>query len=74
MSIKEILALPEKCPRLHPYCLIGLHIDKVRTRMAEWSYNIVRLTSGQGHFMDFDIIYYYATLDKNNIMIDVNRG
>lgn len=37
MTDQQILALPKKCPRLHPYCLIGLHIDEARKRMEEWS-------------------------------------
>lgn len=75
MSVKELLALPKKCPRLHPYCLIGLHIDEVRNRMKEWSKNIgfyvEMLTSGQICLMDINTTYYYCEVDENGIMTDV---
>ena len=75
MSAKELLALPKKCPRLHPYCLIGLHFDEVRNRMKEWSKNIGNrtqmLTSGEGCLMDINTIYYYCELDEKGIMTDV---
>ena len=75
MSAKELLALPKKCPRLHPYCLIGLHIDEVRNRMKEWSKNIgfyvEMLTSGQICLMDINTTYYYCEVDENGIMTDV---
>ena len=77
MTTKELLELPEKCPRLYPYCLIGLHIDVVRSRMDEWcknmGYKAELLTSGQGCIMNMMTTYYYCKLDENNIMIDVNN-
>lgn len=75
MSVQELLALPKKCPRLHPYCLIGLHIDDARNRMKEWCKNIGNraemLTSGQGCLMDINITYYYCDIDEKGIMTDV---
>ena len=75
MTVKEILALPKKCPRLHPYCLIGLHIDDARNRMKEWCKTMgikaVLLTSGQGCLGDINTSYYYYELDEKDIMTDV---
>jgi hypothetical protein len=75
MTTKEFLELPEKCPRLYPYCLIGLHIDVVRSRMHDWCKNIGNkaeiLNSGQGCLMDINTTYYYCEQDENNIMTDV---
>lgn len=75
MTEKELLELPEKCPRLYPYCLIGLHIDVVRSRMHDWCKNIGNkaeiLNSGQGCLMDINTTYYYCEQDENNIMTDV---
>jgi hypothetical protein len=75
MTTKEILELPEKCPRLYPYCLIGLHIDDVRNRMDDWckiiGCNIKIIISGQCCLMDINTTHYYCELDKNNIMTDV---
>lgn len=77
MTAKQILALPEKCPRLYPYCLIGLHIDDARDHMNEWCKHIGNkaeiLTSGQGCLMDINTTYYYCELDENNIMTDVRN-
>jgi hypothetical protein len=78
MSVKELLSLPKKCTRLHPYCLIGLHIDDARNRMKEWCKNIgnraVMLTSGQICLMDIDTNYYYCELNENSIMTDVRNA
>ena len=77
MTCKEIMALPKKCPRLHPYCLIGQHIDDVRKRMDEWSKNIgcnfEILTPKQCCSLNASISYYWCDLDENNIMIDVYK-
>jgi hypothetical protein len=78
MTAKEILELPEKCPRLYPYCLIGLHIDDIRNHMDDWCKNIGSkieiLTSGQGCLMDINTTYYCCELDENNIMTDVYKA
>ena len=78
MTNKELLELPKKCPRLYPYCLIGLHIDDVRSRMLDWCKNIGYkaeiLNSSQGCLMDINTIYYCCKLDKNNIMTDVYKA
>lgn len=78
MTDKQKLALPKKCPRLHPYCLIGLHIDDAKTRMDEWSKNIgfkvEMLTSGQGCLMDINVTYFYCDVDEKGIMTDVNNA
>jgi len=78
MSDNELLSLPHKCPRLHPYCLIGLHIDEVRKRMEEWSKNIgfkvEMLTSGQGCLMDINVTYFYCDVDEKGNMTDVNNA
>ena len=78
MTVKEILELPEKCPRLYPYCLIGLHIDDVRNHMNDWCKNIgcktEILISGQGCLMDINTTYYCCKLDENNIMTDVYKA
>lgn len=75
MSDKEVLALPKKCPRLHPYCLIGLHIDEVRNRMDEWGKQIgmksVMMINGDACYMDPNVKYWYCEIDENGIMTDV---
>lgn len=78
MTTKEILNLPEKSHRLYPYCLIGLHIDDVRSRMDDWCKNIGNkaeiLTSCQSYLMDINTTYYCCELDENNIMTDVYKA
>ena len=73
MSNEEILKIPKKSPRLHPYCLVGLHIDEVRKRMNKWIPGRVEiLISGKdGCAMDFNTVYYYCEVDENNIMKEV---
>jgi hypothetical protein len=75
MTTEEILSLPKKCSRLHPYCLIGLHIDEVKIRMTEWCKDfgpmICLVQEGEGCGMNFNTTYYYYVLNKNNIMIDI---
>ena len=72
MPDEELLKIPKKSPRLHPYCLIGLHIDEVRQRMKEWNPNAKILISGKdGCAMSFNTVYYYCTVDENDIMSDV---
>jgi len=75
MSVKDVLALPKKCPRLRPYCLIGLHIDEVRSSMNEWSKHIGKkvemLISGQGCLIDFKKLYYFCVVNEDGIMTDV---
>ena len=78
MSAEELLSLPKKCPRLYPYCLIGLHIDDVCNRMKEWckitGNRAEMLTSGQGCLMDINVAYYYCELDEKGIMTDVRNA
>ena len=73
MSDEEILKIPIKTPRLHPYCLVGLHIDEVRHRVKEWfPVKVEILISGKdGCAMDFNTVYYYCNVDENNIMKEV---
>ena len=76
MSDKEFLELPKKCSRLHPYCLVGLHIDEVRNRMKEWVKDIsikveLLIVNKDACLMDMNTSYYYCVLDENDIMIDV---
>lgn len=76
MSDEEFLSLPKKCSRLHPYCLIGLPMDEVRTRMKEWVKDIninveLLIVNKDVCLMDMNTSYYYCVLDENDIMIDV---
>lgn len=69
MPDEELLKIPRKSPRLHPYCLVGLHIDEVRQCMKEWNPNAKILISGKdGCAMSFNIVYYYCEVDDNNVM------
>lgn len=76
MSDNELLSLPHKCPRLHPYCLIGLHIDEARNRMDEWCKQMgitaLMMTDGEGCLMDPRVSYWYCKVDEKSIMTDVN--
>ena len=73
MSDEEIIRIPMRSKRLHPYCLVGLHIDEVRQRMKEWMQGKVEiLISGKDVcLMDYNTVYYYCNVDENNIMIEV---
>ncbi len=73
MPTEELLKIPRKSPRLHPYCLVGLHIDEVRQRVKEWfPIKVEILISGKdGCAMDFNTVYYYCEVDENNIMLKV---
>ncbi len=72
MPDEELLKIPIKSSRLHPYCLVGLHINEVRQRMKEWNPNSKILISGKdGCAMSFNTVYYYCTVDENDIMSDV---
>jgi hypothetical protein len=69
MPDEELLKIPRKSPRLHPYCLVGLHIDEVRQRMKEWNPNAKILISGKdGCTMSFNTVYYYCEVDEHNVM------
>lgn len=69
MPDEELLKIPRKSLRLHPYCLVGLHIDEVRQRMKQWNPNAKILISGKdGCAMSFNIVYYYCEVDDNNVM------
>jgi hypothetical protein len=69
MPDEELLKIPRKSQRLHPYCLVGLHIDEVRQHMKQWNPNAKILISGKdGCAMDFNTVYYYCEVDENNIM------
>lgn len=78
MTPKEFLALPKKCPRLHPYCLIGLHIDDARNRMKEWTKyignRVEMLSTDQGCLLDINTTYYICEVDENSIMTDVHNA
>ena len=69
MPDEELLKIPRKSPRLHPYCLVGLHIDEVRQRMKVWNPNAkILICDKDGCAMDFNTVYYYCEVDENNVM------
>ena len=76
MTTEQLLQLPKKCPRLYPYCLIGLPIDYARKRMDDWckpnGINAQLLTPGQGCSMNVSINYYWCELDEHNIVCDIS--
>jgi hypothetical protein len=71
MTNEELLKIKNSI-RLHPYCLVGLHIDEVRQRMNLWNPNSkIIIYDKDGCTMSFNTDYYYCKVDKHNIMTKV---
>lgn len=71
MTAEECLAIPKKSPRLHPYCLVGLSVDEVKTKFKEWfGDRAVLVFDGEAFEMVVSKTYYLGVVDEDGKVTD----
>ena len=64
MTADECLAISAKSHRLHPYCLVGLSVNEVKTRFKAWFGDDAMLVfDGEAFDMDVNKTYYLGVVE-----------